>query len=81
MLNLWPASVDKREMDLVGSISGLQAAETMCRAQMAVAAKAMQASRDQGQMVVDLLTAAMEGIQESMEQMLGDLGTHLDLCA
>ncbi|NLX23878.1 MAG: hypothetical protein GXY55_19675 [Phycisphaerae bacterium] len=81
MLNPWPALVDKGEMDLVGSISGLQAAETMFRVQMAVAAKAMQVSRDQGQMAVDLLTAAMEGIQESMEQMLGDLGTHLDLSA
>ncbi len=59
----------------------LQAAQNMARVQMAVVAKVMQVNRDQGQMAADLVTAAAESVQESIEQMLGDLGTHVDLRA
>jgi len=65
-------------MSLIESVAGIQAAETMSKVQMAVAAKVLQTSRDQGQMVVELINSAMEGMEEAIEKVASEVGSNLD---
>lgn len=65
-------------MNLINSIASFKAAETMAKVQYAVAAKVMQASRDQGQMAAELVSQAAENMQQIVSQMAADLGTHFD---
>jgi len=65
-------------MSLIDSIVSFKAAESLAQVQMAVAAKVLQTTRDQGQMVVELLNAALEGMEQAIVDLASDLGTNLD---
>lgn len=65
-------------MSLIDSVVSFKAAESMAQVQMAVAAKVLQATRDQGQMVAELLSAALEGMEQAIEDLAGDLGSNID---
>jgi len=65
-------------MSLIDSVASFKAAESLAQVQMAVAAKVLQATRDQGQMVAELLNAALEGMEQAIEDLASDLGTNLD---
>lgn len=66
-------------MSLISSISNLQAAETASKIQFAVAAKAMQTTRAQGEALVQLITDAAESMNQAIEQVAGEIGSQLDV--
>ncbi len=60
---------------------GMAAGQSMAKLQTEVAAKVLRISNDQGQIAADLLNAAMENVQESLEAMVGGLGDNFDAYA
>ena len=65
-------------MSLIDSIASFKAAESLAKVQMAVAAKVLETTRDQGRMVAELLDAALEGMEQAIEDLANDLGSNLD---
>ena len=68
-------------MDMIQGIVGLKNAENMLKIQMAVASKVMQVNRDQGQATLSLLQSAIEGFEESVEQVSMGMVNQLDTFA
>jgi len=65
-------------MSLIESVANFKAAESMVQVQMAVAAKVLKTTQDQGQMAVELINAALEGMEQAIKDLAGDLGSSLD---
>lgn len=59
---------------MIEGISNLKQAEMMAQVQMAVASKVMNVSKQQGQMVAQLLDSTMTGVEQS----LGEAAQSLD---
>ncbi len=72
---------DKLRMSLINSISNLQAAQTASQVQYAVAAKALQTTRAQGEAAVQLIQSAAEGMNQALENVAKDLGSQIDVRA
>ncbi len=68
-------------MDMIQGISSLNNAENAFKVQMAVAAKIMQAGRQQGQTAIALLEAAVEGFEQSIEESSVEIINQLDVLA
>jgi hypothetical protein len=68
-------------MSLIESISNFKAAETAAQVQYAVAAKALQTSKAQGQAMVQLIEAAAESMKQAIGQMAGEIGAQIDVRA
>ena len=65
-------------MSLIESIVNFKTAESLAKVQMAVAAKVLNVAKDQGQMAVELVDAAVETMQETSDNLANDLGGHFD---
>jgi hypothetical protein len=69
-------------MDLVQGIAEFSTAQSMAELRMAVQTRTLKMAQDQqGQVVQDLLSATMEGMEEMLEELTSDLGSNLDTLA
>lgn len=71
-------------MDLVGAISGLQQAKVIGQVQMAVAARILDIQQFQGDVAVQLIQAASQGVNQAGDALVAastGLGAHLDVYA
>lgn len=69
-------------MDLIGAIAGYSTAAQLAEVQMAVAAKVLKLAQSaQATPAVELLQAASEQLQDSIEAMAGSLGDGFDVYA
>jgi hypothetical protein len=63
---------------MIDSIASLSIALSLARVQTAVATKVLKISQDQGQVAADLVSAAVENLEETIEDFAGELGTRFD---
>ena len=68
-------------MDLTSSIASISSAQTTAKVQMAVVSKIMQVSKDQGQQVANMLSEAVQAMQESIAEFAADAGNQIDTYA
>ena len=68
-------------MSLVNSIASFSIAKSMAEVQMAVAAKVLKMAQGQDQVAAELVSAAVENVQQAIEDLVGDLGSNFDACA
>jgi hypothetical protein len=72
---------NRRSMDLVNAMSGLQQAKVMGEVQVAVAKKVMDSQRMEGAAAIKLLQAASNGVNKAGDQLVAaatGLGGSLD---
>ena len=65
-------------MSMIDSIVSFKSAESIAQVQMAVAAKVLKMAQGQDQVAADLVSAALENVEQCMEELAGQLGTNFD---
>jgi len=68
-------------MSMIDSIVSFSTARHLAEVQMAVAARVLQMAQAQDQVAADLVSAAMENLEEMIEEFAGELGTGFDAYA
>ena len=68
-------------MSLVSSIAQMSTLLSTAQTRVEVATKVAKIAQGQDQVVADMVTAALEDVQEMVTAMAGDLGTQLDTYA
>jgi hypothetical protein len=67
-------------MSLVNEIASYSSAQAMTEVKNAAAIKVAKMAQEQNQVAADLLTSAVEDVQEMMQESSGDVGNNLDCC-
>lgn len=68
-------------MSSINNIANLSPALSQAQLRSAVAVKVLKMAQGSEQMVADMLTQALESVQQSMEDSAHQAGTHIDALA
>jgi hypothetical protein len=68
-------------MSMIEAVSSLKTAESTAQVQMALAAKLLDIANGQGQVAVQLIEAATEGMEEALQNMADGLSSQIDIYA
>ena len=68
-------------MSLVNSIISFSTAKSLAEVQMAIAAKVLKIAQGQDQVAAELVSAAVENVEQVIEELVGDLGSNFDAYA
>src|SRR5205085_2402603 len=69
------------QMSLIDDIASFSTTASLSRVQIAVAAKVLRISNEQGNTALQLIDAAMHNSQQAMQAVTADVGTCLDCTA
>lgn len=68
-------------MSLVESIIGFSSAYSQAKVRMEVAAKVLKIAQGQNQVAAELVSAAVENVEEMITDLAADLGNQIDVSA